>query len=57
MPITDDFTTANLVAKLSLGNAIEEAPASPPVGTGSESFQNAVTKQELGNEAKPVATG
>ncbi|NJN89897.1 MAG: hypothetical protein HC840_16215 [Leptolyngbyaceae cyanobacterium RM2_2_4] len=41
-----------LVAKLQLGNAIEEAPASPPAETGSWSLQNAVTKRELGNEAE-----
>jgi hypothetical protein len=42
--------TLSLVPKLQLGNRSREAPASSE--PGSWSFQNGITKLELGNEEK-----
>jgi hypothetical protein len=41
--------------ELQLGDAMEEAPASPPVGSESWSFQNAATRLRLGSEVNEIS--
>jgi hypothetical protein len=38
-------------------NVMEEIPVLPSVSTESRSFQNAITKRELGNEADKAGLG